>query len=172
MQSSWLFLLAWLLGLTPAQSREASLMVLEHHDDVCTALSPAECCAQMLEIALFRATGEQVPKGAKAPVRLSCADPDKTMPENACRLIAMGRGFAARDAAEMCTPGGLARRCADDASCKQCVTDLDHLDWKSPQRACYPLTYVTKRGEQGTRIVRLEAGKSGDAARVRRMAMH
>ena len=50
-------LLGWLLGVFPAQSHVASKMVLEHHDDACTNLSPAECCAQMLEIALFRATG-------------------------------------------------------------------------------------------------------------------
>jgi hypothetical protein len=142
MQAPVLVLLGWLLGLMPAQSREATRMVLERSDDVCGALNPAQCCAQMLEIALFRATGDQVPRRAKTPVRLSCEDPGRTMPENSCRLIAMGRGFGARDAAEICAPASLTKRCTGDASCRQCMSDLGRLEWKAPQRACYALTYV------------------------------
>ena len=81
-------------GAEPDAAR-ASRVQIERSSDVCSALSPAECCAQMLEIAVFRATGDQVPK-AEAPVRLSCKDPDRIIPDNACRLIAMGRGFSAR----------------------------------------------------------------------------
>src|SRR5262245_18937616 len=128
----------------PAQSREATKLArmnIQRSSDVCSALSPAECCTQMLEIAMFRATGDQLPKAAKTPVKLSCNDPAHTIPDNACRLIAMGRGFSARDAAELCSPGSLAKRCSDDETCKQCMSDLDHLEWKAPQRACYALTY-------------------------------
>lgn len=124
----------------PARPRPS--MELQRSDDVCGALDPSACCQQMLEIAVFRATGDQVPKSAKSPVRLSCKDVNRTIPENACRLIAMGRGFGARESAQLCAPEGLAKRCADDAACRQCVTDLAKLDWKAPARACYALTYV------------------------------
>jgi hypothetical protein len=177
MQSWTTLILGWLLGVMPAQSHEATRMVrmeLQRSSDVCSALSPAECCAQMLEIAVFRATGDQVPKAAQAPVRLSCKDPDRTIPDNACRLIAMGRGFSARAAAALCAPGPLTKRCADDETCKQCMTDLDRLEWKAPQRACYALTYVRKVENVGTRIVTLEPTKkpaNGELVRVRRLIL-
>lgn len=179
---SWALILGWLLGVMPAQTREAGRlakvekMELQRSSDACSALSPAECCAQMLEIAVYRATGDQLPKGAKSSVRLSCNDPDQTIPDNACRLIAMGRGFSARDAAELCTPGTLAKRCSGDDTCKQCMSDLDRLEWKAPQRACYALTYVPKvEAPTGTRIVTLERSKpksgAADLVRVRRLVM-
>jgi hypothetical protein len=152
------FVLGGLLCVTAvsAQSRPRSRMDIERSDDVCSALSPAECCAQMLEIALFRATGDHVPKAAKAPVRLSCKDPEQTIPENACRLIAMGRGIGAREAADLCAPASLAKRCADDDTCRQCMSDLERLDWKASARACYALTYV---GGHDTRVA-LKAGRN------------
>jgi hypothetical protein len=175
MQAVAMVLLGWLLGVMPAQSRQASRMVLERHGDACTGLSPAECCAQLLEIAVFRATGDQVPKAAKTPVRLSCADPDRTFAENSCRLIALSRGFNAREAGDICTPGSLAKRCSGDASCKQCMSDLDRLDWKAPQRACYALTYVPKASGDGTRVVTLGGSKAaangGATVRVRRLVV-
>lgn len=124
-----------------ASSRHDAVQI-EHSADVCSALTPAECCTQMLEIAVFRATGDQVPRSAKAPLRLSCTHPDKRIPENACRLLALGRGVSARDAAQLCVPDKLAKRCADDATCKRCVSDLDRLAFQAPARACYALTYV------------------------------
>lgn len=171
-------LLAWLLGVMPlAQSRDAaraSKVQIERSSDVCSALSPAECCAQMLEIAVFRATGDQMPKKAKAPVRLSCADSDRVIPDNACKLIAMGRGFSASAAAQLCAPGSLTKRCSDDATCKQCMSDLDHLEWKSAQRACYALTYVPPVETRGTRVVTLEQQSkgNGELVHVRRLIVH
>jgi hypothetical protein len=135
------------LGVSVTLSQDAAprpRMQVERSTDVCSALSPSECCAQMLAIAMFRATGDQVPKSAKASVRLSCKDTTRTIPENACRLIALGRGFDARVAAQLCAPSEITKRCAGDTACKQCVTDLDRLEWKSPARACYALTYVAK----------------------------
>jgi hypothetical protein len=111
----------------------------------------------MLEIALFRATGEsgnQVPRKAKVPLRLSCQDPNRTIPENACRLIAMGRGLSAQDAADVCAPAGLVKRCTSDTACRQCMDDLGRLSWKGAARACHALTYVPK--VPGTRVVTLQ----------------
>lgn len=141
----------------PAQTQDRpqrSHMTIERSSDVCSALRPEECCAQMLAIALFRATGDQVPRSAKVPVRLSCQDPGRTMPENACRLIAMGRGFPARAVAELCVPDKVAKRCSDDATCKQCMSDLEHLEWKGSARACYALTYVAAPDSAGVARVR------------------
>ena len=130
------FVLGGLLCVTAvsAQSRPRSRMDIERSDDVCSALSPA----------------------AKAPVRLSCKDPEQTIPENACRLIAMGRGIGAREAADLCAPASLAKRCADDDTCRQCMSDLERLDWKASARACYALTYV---GGHDTRVA-LKAGRN------------
>jgi hypothetical protein len=127
-------------------------MEIEHSSNVCSELSEEECCAQMLEIALFRATGDQVPRKAKLPVRLSCQDPNHTIPENACRLIAMGRGLSAQDAADVCAPAGLVKRCTSDTACRQCIEDLSRLSWKGAARACHALTYLPKV-TQGTRVV-------------------
>jgi hypothetical protein len=126
----------------------------------------------MLEIAVFRATGDQVPRAAKSPVRLSCSDPNKTFAETSCRLIAISRGFSAREAGEICAPAGLAKRCSGDDTCKQCMSDLDKLEWKSPQRACFALTYQAKV-EEGTRIVTLNnpAAKGGNVIRVRKLVV-
>ena len=171
MQGLALVLLGWLLSSMPAQSRAVSRMVLERHDNACQGLDPAQCCAQMLEIAVFRATGDQVPKATKTPVRLSCADPERIFAENSCRMIAMSRGFNARDAGEICAPGSLSTRCHGDETCRQCVSDLDRLAWKAPQRACYALTYVPKASGDGPKVVILGEGKAtngGQVVRVRR----
>jgi len=174
MQGVALVLLGWLLGALPAQSHHVSRMVMERHDDACSGLSPAECCAQMLEIAVFRATGDQVPRAAKTPVRLSCADPDRTFAENSCRLITLSRGFNPREASDICAPASLTKRCSGDAPCKQCMTDLDRLEWKAPARACYALTYVPKTTGDGTKVVTLgdsKAANGGTAVRVRRLVV-
>ena len=174
MQSAALVLFSWLFGLIPAQSRAVNRMVMERTDDVCAHLNPAECCAQMLEIAVFRATGDQVPKAARSPVRLSCADPTKTFAETSCRLITISRGFSAREAGDICAPSSLAKRCSDDGTCKQCMSDLDKLEWKAPQRACYALTYQPKVNN-GTRVVTLDNSTApsgnGQSVRVRRMVV-
>ena len=130
-------------------------MEVERSDDICSELSEAECCAQMLEIAVFRATGDQVPRAAKVPLRLSCKDPNRTIPDNACRLIAMGRGLNAQEAADACAPAGLVKRCASDGSCRQCMDDLGKLEWKGAARACYALTFVPAVQSSGTRVVTL-----------------
>src|SRR5688572_22057542 len=100
-----------LLGAIPAQTKQVSRVVMERHDDACTGLDEAQCCTQMLEIAGFRATGDQLPKATKTPMRLSCEAPEKVFPENSCRLLALARGFAAKDASELCAPATLVKRC-------------------------------------------------------------
>lgn len=189
MKPAWLFLLAATFCFVPAQMRSAaaqsrasvvpsrsdaatrgaSKVQLERSSDACANLDEAECCAQMLEIAVFKATGDQLPKKTKGPVRLSCGQPEKVFPETSCRLIAMSRGFAAKDAAELCAPATLAKRCQGDSTCKQCVADLDRLAWKSSHRACYALTYVDRPSSDGTKVVSFTRGKPSASASIVRM---
>lgn len=157
-----LVFLGLLLGFIPAQTRQASKVVLERHDDACMGLDEAQCCAQMLEIAVFRATGDQLPKATKTPVRLSCETPEKVFPENSCPLIALARGFDGKSAREMCAPGTLAKRCTGDSSCKQCMEDLGKLSWRSSHRACYALTYVERASSEGPKILSVTRGKASN----------
>jgi hypothetical protein len=163
MHSASLLLLGLLLGFVPAQtrqmSRSTSRVVLERHDDACENLDPAQCCAQMLEIAVFRATGDQLPRATKTPVRLSCEQPTKVFPETSCRMLTLARGFGAKEAAELCAPATLAKRCNADDTCKQCVEDLDKLSWRSSHRACYALTYVERVSRGGVKVVSMTRGK-------------
>jgi hypothetical protein len=157
-----LFLMSWLLGGMPAQTKQVSAVVMERHDDVCMGLDEAECCAQKLQIASFRATGDQLPRATKTPVRLSCSTPEKVFPETSCRLLALARGFNAKDASALCAPGQLAKRCQDDASCKQCVNDLGKLDWKAPHRACAAVTFVEPpAASSGPKVVKVTHRRDG-----------
>jgi hypothetical protein len=161
-------------GSVQAQSRGASKVVLERHQDACTNLDAAECCAQMLEIAAFKATGDQLPKATKTPVRLSCEAPAKTFPETSCRMLALARGFGAKNASELCDPATLAKRCQGDSTCKQCVADLDRMAWKSSHRACYAITYVDRPSNYGTKVVSFTRGKpnaNGNVVRMRRTVL-
>jgi hypothetical protein len=157
-----LLLLGLLLGFVPAQARQvshgASKVQMERHADACENLDPAQCCAQMLEIAVFRATGDQLPKATKTPVRLSCETPQKVFPETSCRMLALSRGFGAKATGELCAPATLAKRCNADDGCKQCVEDLDKLSWRSSHRACYALTYVERVSRDGVKVVSVTKG--------------
>ena len=162
MHSGLLVLLGLLFGFVPAQTRQvsrgASKVVMERHADACENLDPAQCCAQMLEIAVFRATGDQLPKATKTPVRLSCETPQKVFPETSCRMLVLARGFAAKEASELCAPATLAKRCNADDGCKQCVEDLDRLSFRSSHRACYALTYVDRVSRGGVKVVSVTKG--------------
>lgn len=188
MQTVSLLVFGLLLAFIPAQTRSvaaqshsvaapargASKLVLERHSDACTNLDPAQCCAQMLEIAAFKATGDQLPKAMKTPVRLSCEVPAKVFPETSCRMLALARGFGAKDANELCAPATLAKRCQGDSTCKQCVADLDRMAWKSSHRACYAITYVDRASNDGTKVVSYTRGKpnpNGAVVRMRRTVL-
>jgi hypothetical protein len=181
MQTVALLVLGLFFAFVPAQSRSvqaqargASRVVMERHSDACTGLDPAQCCAQMLEIAGFKATGDQLPKATKTPVRLSCETPARVFPETSCRMLALARGFAAKDASELCEPATLAKRCQGDNTCKQCVADLDRMAWKSSHRACYAITYVDRPSNDGVKVVSVTRGKpspNGAVVRMRRTVL-
>lgn len=173
MQGSAAVVFALFTALIPAQSKTVSRMAMQRHEDVCMGLSTAECCAQALEIAVFRATGDQVPKAAKTPVRLSCAEPTAVVPEGACRSIAVGRGFGVKDIGELCAAPKLAKRCAADATCKSCVNDLSKLKFQGAERACVAATYVvTDAADGGMGVIVLHdepAGAEGVSAEGNRI---
>jgi hypothetical protein len=145
--------------LVPAQTKQPSRMALETHADVCMGLSPAECCAQSIEIALFHATGDQIPKAAKLPVRLSCADPTNVVPEGACRSIALARGFAAKDASELCAAATLTKRCNGNDDCKSCSQELAKLKFQNGERACLAATHVATATDGGSKTIVLHDDK-------------
>lgn len=163
MQSVPLLILSLLFGFFPAQVRQ-SRVAIERHDDACTGLDEAQCCAQMLEIAGFKATGDQLPRKTKGPVRLSCEAPEKEFTETSCLMLALARGFAAKEASALCEPGKIAKRCQGDSTCKQCVADLDRMSWKAPHRACYAITYVDRPSNDGTKVVSVTRGKNSASA--------
>lgn len=177
MQGSIAVVFALLTALLPAQTKTMSRMAMQTHDDVCMGLSSAECCAQALELAVFRATGDQLPKAAKTPVRLSCSNADAVVPEGACRSIAVGRGFDVKNVGELCTASQLSRRCAADATCKSCVSDLSKLKFQNAERACVAATHVeTSAADGGTKVIVLRddagegagAGGKGDRIEIRK----
>ena len=163
-----------LLSFFPAQTRQVSRVTMERHENACLGLDEAQCCAQMLEIAGFRATGDQLPKATKTPVRLSCETPEKVFPETSCPLLMLARGFEAKEARDICAAATLAKRCQGDDTCKQCVQDLDKLSWRSSHRVCFAVSYVQRAApREGSKIVTVTRGKNGGSAdaqvvRVRR----
>ena len=78
-------------------------------------------------------------------------------------MLALARGFGAKDANELCEPATLAKRCQGDNTCKQCVSDLDRMAWKSSHRACYAITYVDRPSNDNSRIVSVTRGKPNAA---------
>jgi hypothetical protein len=155
--------LALLITWIPAQTRHASRMALETHEDACMGLTAAECCAQSLELAGFRATGDQIPRAAKSPVKLSCGDSSKVVPEAACRSISMARGFSAKDVSVSCAPDTLEKRCHDEPLCRACVTDLAKLEFKSGYRACYAVTYKHAASSDDASVIILHDTKASAA---------
>ena len=158
-----MLVLALFVAFIPAQTRRASRMAIETRQDACSGLTDAECCAQSLEVACFRATGDQVPRAAKTPLRLSCADATQGVPEGACRSIALARGIPVKDIGVLCTAETLEKRCDDAAACKNCVRDLDKLHFASSYRACYPVTYTTPVPAGDATVIILQTGKQDDA---------
>lgn len=128
-------------------------MALTTYEDACTGLDDAQCCAQSLEIAGFKATGDQLSKTVKRSVQMSCGGSEKVVPDGACRNIAMMRGFGAKDVSALCAEGSLQKRCKDSESCDACVRDLDRLKFKNGVRACYAVTHVPERADAAKVIV-------------------
>jgi hypothetical protein len=110
------------------------------HAPVCSGLAPEECCSQMLELAAFRAQGDQAPRLVKGLIRLACDEPRKVVGAQACRSIAALRGFRKPEVDAIC--GSSLRRCDDEQTCSQCNQDLKKLKYRGAQHACRALTYV------------------------------
>jgi hypothetical protein len=165
--------LAGLLSVfVPAQSKRVSRVAVEQHADACMGLTAAECCAQSIELAVFRATGDQVPKAAKTPVRLSCADPTAVVPEGACRSIAIARGFGAKQAGLLCEAATLGKRCNGSPSCKTCSQELAKLKFQNAERACLAATHVATVGDDREQVIILQDDKpattNGDTFEIRK----
>jgi hypothetical protein len=108
---------------------------------VCTDLEPPECCSQMLELAGYRAQGDQLPRLVKGLVHLTCEDTRKVVTPQACRSIAVMRGFRSHEVDAIC--GSALRECQEEDACNRCTEDLKKLKYRGAHHACRALTYVS-----------------------------
>jgi hypothetical protein len=114
-----------------------------HYAPVCTGLEPHECCSQMLELAGYRAQGDQLPRLVKGLVHLTCEDTRKVVAPQACRSIAVMRGFRSHEVDAIC--GTALRECQEQDACNRCTEDLKKLKYRGAHHACRALTYVSRR---------------------------
>jgi hypothetical protein len=172
MTGSTAAMVAMLLVWLPAQPKHVSRMAVEVRQDACAGLTPAECCAQRVELAGFRATGEHVSKATKVAVRLSCAVPSQVVPEGACRTIALGRGLPAQDVSAVCEGATLGKRCEASDACRSCVVELEKLKFTEPARACLAVTYTASAAPGPDTVILLRDDKKpssdGSTLEIRR----
>jgi hypothetical protein len=130
--------------------------------EVCTGLSDAECCAQMLDVAGFRAQGDHLPRLVRGSIKLACSESGRSASRHTCRSILATRGFSSEQADAACSPARLSKRCEDDASCARCRVDLRKLDYRGGENACYAVTYRPE-AKSGTVTVKkvFVIGKNG-----------
>ena len=123
---------------TPAKQEAMSFSLKT--GEVCSGLSPEECCAQMLDFAGFKAQGDHLPRLVRSSVKLACTS-SAGLSDHTCRSIMTTRGFSVDDADAACAPNKLKARCDNDASCARCNTDLQKLSYRGGQHACYAVTH-------------------------------
>jgi hypothetical protein len=154
-------------SLLPAQVKQTS-----HHQakaisgmnlqtgEACEGLSPAECCGQMLELAGFRAQGDYLPRTVKTTVQLACASQPRVVTQQVCRSISLSRGFPVKDADAICKPAR--GECQKDGTCRQCVDDLERLDYRGSHHVCRALTYVPDAARARVVVIR-DSGAGADS---------
>jgi hypothetical protein len=133
----------------------------------CEGLSTKECCEQMLRLAAFKASREELPKLAIQAVRLGCSDKRQLASQAACRGIAFSRQLSAAEVKTTCNRKTIKRRCTKDAVCKQCTSDLAKLGYSNSHWACLAVTRQKKGKSDGSRVVKLpgDENASPDATR-------
>jgi hypothetical protein len=158
---------ALLLGLIPAQTKHmatqakaAGGMSIET-GEVCSGLSAAECCGQMLELAGFRAQGDHLPRLIKTTVHLACMNEQKKVTPQVCRSIAVSRGFAPKEADAICKPAQ--RACQKHRPCRQCVSDLTELEYRGSHHVCRALTYMPEPARRRVVVIRNGAAEEGNS---------
>jgi len=162
------WIIAWgsLLFLIPAHAQQA----LAHNAKgsgfslqtgaACEGISTAECCEQKIELAGLRTQGDYLPRLIKTTVHLACGDADKIVTPQVCRSITIGRGFAPKQAEEVCKPA--ARECKKDGACRQCVEELNRLAYQGSHNACHAVTYVPAHDVTKTLVLHGEGTADAD----------
>jgi hypothetical protein len=155
------WIIAWgsLLFLIPAQAQLQAQQVAAkgpksggfamETGEACSGISTAECCEQKIEMAGLRTQGDYLPRLIKTTVRLACGDEARVVTPQVCRSIAIGRGFDPHQADAVCKPA--AKDCKKDGACRECVQELNRLDYQGSANACHPVTFVPDRS--GTKKV-------------------
>jgi hypothetical protein len=133
----------------------------------CSGLSNNACCEQMLRLAAFKASREELPELAIQAVRLGCRDKNQLATRAACRGIAFSRKLSAGEVKTICNKGAVKRKCNKDAVCKQCIADLAKLGYSNSHWACLAVTHRKKGKSDGSRVVSLpgDENTSPDATR-------
>ncbi|MDD9941299.1 MAG: hypothetical protein OXU20_09700 [Myxococcales bacterium] len=159
--------LALLVGLFPAQLKQASKMKLERSDDICSHLSPSECCEEMLKLASFRATREHLPEQASRILKIGCSVGKRSLGRGSvCTSLATSRAFSQKEVKRLCAPKQVKRRCTRSKSCQQCTKDLAALDYRGAHPACYAVTYKRRARRSSEHVVTVsgeEPPSRGDA---------
>ena len=140
--------------LFPWQISHSSKMTVERFSN-CEGLSNSACCEQMLKLAAFKASREQLPKRAIQAVQLGCRDKDRLATPAACKGIAFSRQLSAKEVKTICDKGAIKSKCRKNAACKQCTSDLVKLGYSNSHWACLAVTHPKKGESDGSRVVKL-----------------
>lgn len=136
---------ALVLSLASTPSKPAPPAFTLKTGEVCTGLDTAECCAQMLDLAGFKAQGDHLPRLVRSSIKLACEQDEDSVSHQVCRSILTTRGFSAEQADEACAPRPIASRCDGDPHCARCTRDLEKLDYSDAEHACYAVTWKPKQ---------------------------
>lgn len=158
-----LFLPVWIV---PWQVGQSSNMTVERFSN-CAGLSTKACCEQMLRLAAFKVSREELPKLTIQAVRLACRDKHQLASQAACRGIAFSRRLSTGEVKTICNKKTVRRKCSKDAVCKQCSSDLAKLGYRNSYWACLAVTHQKKSKADGSRVIKLpgEENASPDATR-------
>lgn len=154
------------VSIFPWQISQSSKMTVERHSN-CEGLSAEACCEQMLRLAAFKATREELPKLAIQAVRLGCGDKRQLATRAACRGIALSRQLSAGEVNAICNQGTVRRKCNKDKVCKQCTIEMAKLGYSNSNWACLAVTHRKNGKSDGSRVVSLpgDENSSPDATR-------
>ena len=101
----------------------------------------------------------------KTTVQLACASQPRVVTTQVCRSISLSRGFRFKDADAICKPAR--GECQKDGTCRQCVDDLERLDYRGSHHVCRALTYVPDAARARVVVIR-DSGAGADSTRASR----
>jgi hypothetical protein len=126
-------------SIIPWQTHHSSTMTVERYSN-CSGLTASECCEQMLNLAAFKASREQLPNRAVQVVHLGCSEKQQLATLAACRSIAFSRKFSASEVKSICDEKKSRRVCKKNDVCNECTVELAKLSYTNTFWACSAVT--------------------------------